>query len=354
MILAHGAAEFLRDTWDDNYYIAVCNKTGGIAIYNEERNLFISPWVDGPLKFVDSLDGKYKNIEQITKFGRSFSVIRVPYAFKLFVQEMQALNVKMSIITDDNVSQFDNMKFSKVKLDLPKPIEDEKETTEYLFSDDDFDSILDSDSESDFDDHPRLKIHGGAVAKIDYETLLPMDTTTNNISSLISQSESAKPPEIINNVFNVGDPVHFNGDFLKTRVWTIQEFDKGFAILKTENDQGLEPGMNMKVAHLADIVPAVPEQPQVAQPIDSFSPNAGFNPVFNIVTGNENTIESSPTKLAAENNKNTVDNTKPTEDDAATSTAADIFSRPLIKMAGEAKKDVLPINGGAIVIKKLS
>ena len=349
-IIAHGAAEFLRDTWDDKYYIAVCNKTGGIAIYNEDKNVFISPWVDGPVKFVDSLDGKNKNIEQITKFGRSFSVIRVPYAFKTFLQELQALNVKMSIITDDNVSQFDNMKFSTVKLDLPKPVEKD----EYLFSDDDdFDSILDSDSDSD-DDHPRITIEGGAVEKIEYETL-PLQQD-KNISSLISQSETEKHSReeaVMNNVFNVGDAVNFNGDFNKSRVWTVEEFDKGFAVLKTANTEGLES--NMKVVHLNDIVPAVPEQIQLTQHADEESP-VKFSPVFNIVTGNDNKIEAPSSAKETKNNNN---NDAPHE-----STEEDIFSKPLIKKSVNFAEDTnakpaandnkMLSSGGAIVIKKLS
>jgi DNA-directed RNA polymerase II subunit RPB2 len=295
------------------------------------------------VKFVDSLDGKNKNIEQITKFGRSFSVIRVPYAFKTFIQELQALNVKMSIITDDNVSQFDNMKFSTVNLDLPKPVEKD----EYLFSDDDdFDSILDSDSDSD-DDHPRITIEEGDV-KIKYDTLpLPQD---KNISSLISQSETEKHSReeaITNNVFNVGDAVNFNGDFNKSRVWTVEEFDKGFAVLKTANTEGLES--NMKVVHLNDIVPAVPEQIQVTQHADEESP-VKFSPVFNIVTGNDNKIEA-PSFAK--------DTDAPAEEDAPAK--EDIFSKPLIKKSVNFAEETQATNdnkmlssGGAIVIKKLS
>jgi DNA-directed RNA polymerase II subunit RPB2 len=115
-IISHGATEFLKESMlvrGDQYYMAVCNKTGGIAIYNPDRNMFMSPLADGPLKFVDSLDGTSSNIEHVTKFGRSFSVVRVPYVFKLFMQELQAINVKMAIITEDNVDQFDNMNFSR-------------------------------------------------------------------------------------------------------------------------------------------------------------------------------------------------------------------------------------------------
>jgi DNA-directed RNA polymerase II subunit RPB2 len=115
-IISHGATEFLKESMlvrGDQYYMAICNKTGGIAIYNPEKNLFLSPQADGPLKFVDTLDGTNSNIEHITKYGRSFSIVRIPYVFKLFLQELQTINVKMSIITEDNINQFDSMNFSK-------------------------------------------------------------------------------------------------------------------------------------------------------------------------------------------------------------------------------------------------
>ena len=53
-----------------------------IICYNENKNLFLSPMSDGPLKFNNNLEGE-QNIEVISKFGRSFSIIRVPYSFKL-------------------------------------------------------------------------------------------------------------------------------------------------------------------------------------------------------------------------------------------------------------------------------
>jgi len=114
-IMAHGATAFLNDAYmtrGDEHFIAICNKTGSIAIYNESLNLFLSPMADGPIKFDDTLKGG-KNIVNVSRFGRSFSVIRVPYTFKLLMQELQIMNVQMRIITDSNVEQLTNMCFSK-------------------------------------------------------------------------------------------------------------------------------------------------------------------------------------------------------------------------------------------------
>jgi hypothetical protein len=95
----------------DEYFMAVCNKTGAIAIYNEDKNLFLSPFADGPVNFHTNPDGSL-NIKNISKFGRSFSLLRIPYSFKLLIQELQAMNIQMRIITDDNVDQLLSLSFS--------------------------------------------------------------------------------------------------------------------------------------------------------------------------------------------------------------------------------------------------
>jgi hypothetical protein len=115
-VISHGIAEFLRESMmerGDNYQIAVCNNTGMLAIYNPSKNLFMSPMADGPVKFVSSLDGKDMNIEKVTKFGRNFSVVNVPYSFKLLLQELNTCNVQLRIITEDNIEQLENLTFSK-------------------------------------------------------------------------------------------------------------------------------------------------------------------------------------------------------------------------------------------------
>ena len=115
VLISHGITAFLDDSMlkrGDQYYMAVCNKSGGIAIYNPDRNLFISPMTDGPVKFVDSFDKTQTNVLQVTKYGRSFSVIRVPYVFKLLLQELMTMGITMRLITEDNIHQFDNMCFS--------------------------------------------------------------------------------------------------------------------------------------------------------------------------------------------------------------------------------------------------
>jgi hypothetical protein len=113
-IIAHGATRFLQESMmvrGDNYYLAICNKTGMTAIYNPDNDVFMSPMADGPIQFNDALTDNPKLVN-ITRFGRSFSVVQIPYSLKLLVQELQTMNCAMRIITEDNISQIESMSFS--------------------------------------------------------------------------------------------------------------------------------------------------------------------------------------------------------------------------------------------------
>ena len=123
-ILGHGAAHFLNESLmvrGDEYHMAVCNKSGMIAIYNPNQNLFMSPMVDGPIQYSGSLtdanagaaDATGASVIHMTKFGRSFSIVRIPYCLKLLMQELLVMNVQMRIITEDNIDQLPSMSYSK-------------------------------------------------------------------------------------------------------------------------------------------------------------------------------------------------------------------------------------------------
>ena len=115
-LISHGICGFLNESMlirGDEYYMAVCNKSGMLAIYNESKNLFLSPFVDGPIKFVNGMAPfKAGDIEDISKFGRDFSVLRIPYAFKLLIQELGTMNIALRLITEDNIDQLTSMSYS--------------------------------------------------------------------------------------------------------------------------------------------------------------------------------------------------------------------------------------------------
>lgn len=131
-ILAHGIAEFLTDSMmerGDKYCMAVCNTTGTIAVYNPAERLMYSLAADGPVRYTGTIragdgdgagagstgaasmgDGTSPvQLQQITRFGRSFSLVEVPYSFKLLIQELQAIGVQVRLITEDNVTHFEDL-----------------------------------------------------------------------------------------------------------------------------------------------------------------------------------------------------------------------------------------------------
>jgi len=131
VLISHGISEFLRDSMmerGDKFHMAICNKTGSLAIYNPSKDLFISPQMDGPVSYTVAMTSNGENenspkesnnkngvnmtIQNITKYGRDFSVVAVPYSLKLLVQELQTMNIQMRIITEDNIDQIDHVSFS--------------------------------------------------------------------------------------------------------------------------------------------------------------------------------------------------------------------------------------------------
>ena len=114
-LVAHGMTMFLEESMmkrGDEYFVAVCNQSGKIAIYNEAKKVFLCPATDGPIKFTPGQTGELR-LDTVSKHGRDFSIVRVPYSFKLLMQELQAMNVQMQLVTDDNVDQLYNMAYTE-------------------------------------------------------------------------------------------------------------------------------------------------------------------------------------------------------------------------------------------------
>ena len=119
-LMGHGITGFLTESMmerSDKYHMAICNKTGMLAVYNPTKKLFLSPMADGPLKFLEdtSPDGaKTLRTDTMSKFGRDFSVVQIPYTLKLMMQELQTININMRIITEDNIQQLENMSYQQI------------------------------------------------------------------------------------------------------------------------------------------------------------------------------------------------------------------------------------------------
>ncbi len=121
-VIAHGCSYFLKDSLmerGDKYKMAICNHSGTIAIYDSERKHFFSPLVDGPIMY-DPEDKSNMNGVKMTQFGKEFSIVEVPYCFKLLLQELSSMNIQMRLITNENVHEMNSrnsIKYSNVMKD---------------------------------------------------------------------------------------------------------------------------------------------------------------------------------------------------------------------------------------------
>lgn len=291
-VISHGAVNFLTESMmerGDKYHMAVCNKTGMVAIYNPSKNLFMSPMADGPIKFVGTMDGMDSRIANITKFGRSFSIVRIPYTLKLLMQELQTINIQMRLITEDNIDQFENMTYSKnIENLLFEPgatAEKVVNNTKLLAYDVRMaDKHLrkkmqnrdqNQDQESNPDLNPRqgegqepnvpdgspLYVPDGSPPYIPMESpeYIPGSNSQQygvNSSSPVYIQNSSSPgfdptnPEQyikggqegdvnIPETFEVGEPVHLRGDVLPQRLWSITKLGDRFITIDTQDPQGL-------------------------------------------------------------------------------------------------------------------
>ena len=263
-IISHGAADFLRESMmerADKYHIAVCNNTGMMAIYNPSKNLFMSPMADGPIKYTGTLDGKEMNIENITRFGRNFSIVAVPYTFKLLLQELQTINIQMRLITEDNIQQFENMSYSKnidkllhakfdsksfvndikkklskdkqnpdvfltpESLKSPSPTYSEGESPAYEPSEEEYDRLKNmyKKTEEELEASPEYNPLSGTPDRKIYSPHSPeesptseqrraqLETPATNLELLREKAQQ----------FNVGELVHYSGDNKPERIWKI-------------------------------------------------------------------------------------------------------------------------------------
>jgi DNA-directed RNA polymerase II subunit RPB2 len=104
-ILSHGMSAFMYDsmmTRGDYYRMAICNQSGTIAIYNRNTQNFYSPLADGPLQF-EQVDKETFIPNMVTKYGKEFSIVEVPYCLKLLMHELTTMNVQMRLITADTI-----------------------------------------------------------------------------------------------------------------------------------------------------------------------------------------------------------------------------------------------------------
>ena len=292
-VISHGASEFLRESMmerGDKYFMAVCNTTGMVAIYNPSKNLFMSPSADGPIKFTGSLDNQTMRVENITKYGRDFSVICVPYSLKLLIQELQTINVQLRFITEDNIEQLENMSYSKnienltftEKFDAKTFINKiQKEITTTLVQ-----PILQNTKDDTPQESPFYVRENKEESPLEYQSWgsqaaspfgfpeTPKETPPekgiiSSIVSLFSPETPTEPLDILTEKaqqYNAGDNVFLRGDLNTNRIWTVKKIGDRMITIETDNIEDLASGDNIKVVTADDVIkydPALINSPAV-------------------------------------------------------------------------------------------
>ena len=411
-VISHGAAEFLRESMmerGDKYYMAVCNKTGLLAIYNPSKNIFISPMADGPIKFVGSLTENDLRIDNVTKYGRSFSIVCIPYTLKLLIQELQTINVQMRLITEDNIEQLENMTYSnnidklmftkniepqeivnEIKLTLrtqqaninkniltPKFIDHDEENQNIFYNADSpgypdtspaYNPSFEEEMPRNEDDSPPYNPFSASSPEINGPRTPSMSPPEINGP----RTPSMSPPENqlggkIIEQYTTGEEVLFRGDFLPNRIWKIKSVGDRFITITTDNIEGLDDKDTIKVVRNMEIYrPAdftynqysvQPTSPYSGEALNQHIPtmNCGINegtpainfaPVFKIMNGGNDFSSGEPTNESNHTNNSIITN-KPHEMNTITDLA--IASNQTIHNTAKSNSDKI---GGASLSDK--
>jgi hypothetical protein len=325
-VLSHGTALFLNESMlerGDLYHMAICNKTGMIAVYNPNKNVFYSPMADGPIQYTGSLVDGNTQVHQLTRFGRDFSIVTVPYSFKLLMQELLAMNIRMSIITDDNISQIENMAFSNsieklinIPNAVPKTVIDM--TRSILESSDGKKILKIKEIETNiptelpnFEPHspdypppsrPKYEPHTPDYTPTspeepppNFEPTSPEEPPPNFEPTSPEEpppnfkptSPEEPPPNFKPNseeeeIIQTGGKVHYRGDQNPSRLWTVQHTGSSYYTIDTDDVNGLSTEDSIKIVKPEDIylpkdsyLYSVPNTQEIPS---SYYPNTNTNP----------------------------------------------------------------------------
>jgi len=252
-VISHGAAYFLKESMmerADAYQIAVCNKTGMLAIYNPNKNILFSPMADGPVKYTGSITDTLTEgqLHPISKFGRDFSIVAIPYSFKLFMQELFAMNIRMSLITEDNISQIENMGFSTT-IDPKSIIEETRKKIENINIKEpkspDFPpppSVIEPKS-PDLPPPPSIIEPKSPDFSPPSSVIEPKSPDFSPPSSVIEPKSPDFPPPS----FQGGELVHYRGDIKPQRNWKVDHVGPNFCTISTDDDYQLNTEDTVKV-----------------------------------------------------------------------------------------------------------
>jgi hypothetical protein len=403
-VISHGAVNFLTDSMmerGDKYYMAICNNTGMLAIYNPSKNIFMSPMADGPVKYIGSLDGKDMHIENVTKFGRSFSVVKIPYSLKLLIQELQTMNVQMRLITEENIQQIENMTYSKnidklmfkpdikpeeivtaikgaltgKKTDLTTPVSIHEKTPENQIPTND-DYRLPGEDEYRLPGEENFSPVSPPYAPTSPESppyapnespqYNPSTPTNYYLESPPYAGEGLEsPPFAPALTIEVGQRVHYRGDTIPNRLWTIIKKGDNFITIKSldeiedikvvrpnevyeEGDYSYIQSPTIQTGGMNQI-PMMDMPPRPMYGGDNGIPAINFAPVIKVMNGGSD-FSSDPNAVGGANTMKPIENHM-TQDHMMGGSTNILDTTPIIVKDGGSNSEPKPVEqsgGGSI------
>ena len=327
-VLSHGTALFLNESMlerGDLYHMAICNKSGMIAVYNQNKNIFYSPMADGPIKYTGSLVDGNTQVHQLTRFGRDFSIVAVPYSFKLLMQELLAMNIRMSIITDDNISQIENMGFSNsierltfIPNAVPKTVIDLIRSKKEQPLEIEIEPSLQNEFSPNYPPRPRppkYEPHSPAYSVPDSEEEDSRPPSPEGLPLNYVKEEDSRPPspeglppnyvkeEDSPSNFQTGGKVHYRGDHNPARLWTIQHIGSSYYTIDTDDTNDISTENTIRIVKPDDIycpndsylynVPTI--NPSIPPTVPETEPKLHFAPVIKIFNHGNDMSQDIPT-----------------------------------------------------------
>ena len=281
-IMAHGLSYFLNESYmvrGDEYYMAVCNKTGAVAVYNPERNLFLSPFSDGPLMFSNSKEGQ-PVLDAFSVYGRSFSILRIPYALKLLIQELQVMNVQMRIITEENVDQLLNLSYQSQNID------------KLLGIDHGEDGMANREISEIIENYKKEMT---VKAKANYG---PLDIERDNSRELPQNLQANNMAPIENTVFKLDEIVLVKNEetreFFAATIINVNNNDQGEEMYTVKYfDDEIEGNVDVRRIKLYEQKPAIaPQSPVYSPNSPEYNPPSSTESVNNTVLNAVNNLDS--------------------------------------------------------------
>ncbi len=335
-IICHGMTSFLKNSLidrGDKFYMAICNNSGTIAIYNKIKNILFSPYVDGPIKFdnidlfinkndkdtkLDENNSPLENMNDLnkisytTKFGKEFSIVQIPFCFKLLMQELLTMNIQMRLITSDNINTLTDINLTSTTIPIDKVLDipSFKDLDESVYTiksdkddvDDDDEKVDDAGLYDDIDKsitkHTSFNVgqkvylsnsdtkHPWIIEKIDNS----MDISSKNITlfTVIDKDFNLPSGSVIKEIFDNASNTSYKYAVIKVNIDDIIKVDE---IMKYEpyiEDQIKKYTQNIQSNNLEIISPKNPDT--------IISPNIEKNPI-------EETIDINDTIEKTENNQ---------------------------------------------------